>query len=160
MVPPPSVSLVPTPGDHQLSTSFQKRQWTLVFLRFHRARFQQDHLPGWLCEQPWCQCPQEEKGALGLSPSIRVEPYGDKLSACSRTTNPLSPQVCNTYSSAALSQAGVFNIQLMEAGTLAFPSAPPQTQQGVRLMLLFIHHSCTLNRHRGCAGCQRELSFK
>lgn len=40
------------------------------------------------------------------------------------------------------------------------PSALPWTQQGVCLVPLFIHQSCTMNWHQGCAGCWRELWFK
>lgn len=105
-----------------------KKQWALVFLCFHRARFQQDRLPGWLCEQP--QCSQEEKGALGRPPSSRVQPYGGKPSAHSQTTSPPSPQVCNAYGSMALSQAAVFDIRFAEAGAPALPLCPTMDAAG------------------------------
>lgn len=105
-----------------------KRQQALVFLCCHRARLQQDRLLCWLCEQP--QCPQEGKGALGHLPSRRVKPYGGKPSVHSQTRRPLSPQVCNTYGSMGLSQAGVFDIQFTEAGTLVHSRCPTMDPPG------------------------------
>lgn len=49
-----------------------------------------------------------------------------------------------------------YGLQRQEHGPS--PSGPPQTQQGVCLMPLFIHQSCILNQC--CAACRRELWFK
>lgn len=67
---------------------------------------------------------------MGHPPSSRVEPYGGKPSAHSQTTTAPSPQVCNTYSSMALGQAEVFDIQFAEVGTLAIPLCPTTDPAG------------------------------
>lgn len=160
VVLPKGLSHHPQPlwSQHQVLVSclaLLKIQQALVFLCCHRARLQQDQLPGRLCEQP--QCPQEGRGVLGHPPSRRVKPYGGKPPARSQTRPP-SPQVCN---GAGLSQAGVFDIEFTEAGPLVPPlSAPQWAHQGVCLTPLLTDQSCTLNCHQGWAGCQRELWFK
>lgn len=90
-------------------------------------------------------------------PSSRIEPQDDKPSACCQTSSPPSPQVCKTLGSVALwllPKQGPWTYGLLG------PSVTPQTHQEFCLMPLFIHQRRTLNRHQGCAGCQRELWFE